>query len=343
MKTAFITGITGQDGAYLAKLLLEKGYAVHGGVRRTASMNRSRLAELGIENEISYHDFDLLELSNIASVIDEIKPDEIYNLAAQSFVAASFRQPLLTSELDALGVLRILEALRMTGSQARFYQASTSEMFGKIQNQVQSEMTPLYPRSPYGVAKLFAHWITVNYREAHNIFAASGILFNHESPLRGQEFVTRKITLTLAKIKHRNANILELGNLNAARDWGFAGDFVQGMWKMLQHKVPDTYVLATGRTNSVRDFVTHAADALGFKLAWEGDGVNETARDRRTNKIVVRVNPAFFRASEVDTLIGCPTKAERDLDWKPKATFEELVERMASADNDRVALGRVLF
>ncbi len=343
MKTAFITGITGQDGAYLAKFLLEKGYAVHGGVRRTASMNRGRLAELGIENEIQYHDFDLLELSNIVSVIDEIKPDEIYNLAAQSFVAASFRQPLLTSELDALGVLRILEALRMTGSQARFYQASTSEMFGKIQDQVQSEMTPLYPRSPYGVAKLFAHWITVNYREAHNIFAASGILFNHESPLRGQEFVTRKITLTLAKIKHRNANILELGNLNAARDWGFAGDFVQGMWKMLQHKVADTYVLATGRTNSVRDFVTHAADTLGFSLAWEGDGVNETARDRRTNKIVVRVNPAFFRASEVDTLIGCPAKAERDLDWKPKATFEELVERMASADNDRVALGRVLF
>jgi GDPmannose 4,6-dehydratase len=342
LRKALITGITGQDGAYLSKLLLEKGYKVYGAIRRSSVPNLNRLEALGIANNIEYCDLDLTEYNNIFDVIRRTRPNEIYNLAAQSFVATSFNQPIYTAEVDALGVTRILEALRALQPEARFYQASTSEMFGRVQTVPQNEMTPLYPRSPYGVAKLYAHWITVNYREAYNMFATSGILFNHESPLRGRQFVTRKITLSLAEIKQGHAETLELGNMDAQRDWGFAGDYVVGMWKMLQHDTPDTYVLASGEMHTVREFVEKAAMHLGFQIEWQGSGVDEVGIDKKTGKQIVRINPQFYRPAEVEQLLGDATKAKEELKWESETQFGKLVEMMVETDYDRVKNGRVL-
>lgn len=342
-KTAFITGITGQDGAYLAKLLLEKGYKVHGGVRRIGVISTGRLDAVGVTEDVELHDFELLEGSNIQRVLDKVAPDEVYNLAAQSFVGVSFEQPLYTSNADALGVMRILEALRQSGSKARFYQASTSEMFGKVQAIPQDESTPFYPRSPYGVAKLFAHWATINYRESFGLHASSGILFNHESPLRGKEFVTRKITLAFARIAAGEQAVLELGNLDAKRDWGFAGDYVEGMWRMLQQETPDDYVLATGETHTIRSFIEHAARHFDWQLEWSGAGADEIGRDRATGKELVRINPKFYRPAEVDLLIGSPAKAETKLGWVRKVDFEGLVEMMVRTDIERVKTGPFSF
>jgi len=336
MKKALITGIRGQDGAYLAKLLLEKGYKVYGADRRSGDSSNWRLKELGIEKDIEILYMDLLEFSNIRRVIKQVQPDEVYNLAAQSFVGASFEQPILTSEIDAIGVLRILEILREYKPDAKFYQASTSEMFGKVQEIPQTEKTPFYPRSPYGVAKLFGHWITVNYRESYNMFACSGILFNHESPLRGVEFVTRKITYNLAKIKYGLEEKLVLGNLDAKRDWGYAPEYVEAMWLMLQQPEADDYVIATGETHSIREFVEKAAEVAGFDIVWEGEGINTKGIDRKSGKIIVEVSEKFYRPAEVDLLIGNPSKAKEKLGWKPKTTFEELVEIMMITDIERV-------
>ncbi len=338
-RKALITGITGQDGAYLAKLLLENGYEVYGAKRRNASSVPSRLDEFNLRKDIRDVDLELLEFSNIQAALDKVQPDEIYNLAAQSFVAASFDQPIYTSDVDALGPARLLEAIRRTNPKIRFYQASTSEMFGKVQTTPQNESTPFYPRSPYGVAKLYAHWMTVNYREAHNIFGCSGILFNHESPLRGREFVTRKITRHLAEIKTGQREVLELGNMDASRDWGFAGDYVEGMWQMLQQKDADDYVLATGRTHTVREFVTLAAEAMDIKLHFESEGEEEKAVDADSGKVVVQVNSQFFRPAEVDLLIGDASKAKEKLGWEPKTSFTELVQMMAETDLKRAQDG----
>jgi GDPmannose 4,6-dehydratase len=331
-KRALITGVTGQDGAYLSKLLLEKGYEVHGAYRRSASPNLWRLEELGIANEVKLVAFDLLEYSNIQRSLEKVQPDEVYNLAAQSFVALSFEQPIYTSDVDALGTTRMLEAIRTVNPKIRFYQASTSEMFGKVQEIPQTERTPFYPRSPYGVAKLYAHWATVNYRESYHLHATSGILFNHESPLRGHEFVTRKITTALARIHHGSQEVLELGNLDAKRDWGFAGDYVEGMWRMVQQDQPEDYVLATGETHSIHEFLDLAANASGFALEWSGEGENTKAMDARTGRLIVRINPEFYRPAEVDYLIGDPAKAKAKLGWTPKMSFPELVQTMMDAD-----------
>ncbi len=336
-KRALITGILGQDGAYLAKHLLEEGYEVYGGFRRNASLDTWRMDNLGVSNDVEFLPLDVLEITNIARVIERVRPDELYNLAAQSFVSASFEQPILTTEVNAVGTARILECLRSAQPGCRFYQASTSEMFGKVQEVPQSEATPFYPRSPYGAAKLYAHWITVNYREAYGLHAASGILFNHESPLRGPEFVTRKITLGLAQIRHGRSGPIRLGNLDAERDWGFAGDFVKGMWLMLQQPEGDDYVLATGRTHSVREFVESAAVAAGFDLDWRGKAENTEGVDRGTGQVLVKVDPEFYRPAEVDQLLGDPTKARDKLGWQPEVNFEQLVEMMVRADMDRVA------
>ncbi|MFX4220519.1 MAG: GDP-mannose 4,6-dehydratase [Thalassobaculum sp.] len=338
MKTALITGVLGQDGAYLSKHLLEQGYRVLGAYRRSASSSNWRFRRLGIENAVENVPLELLEFSNVLRLIETARPDEVYNLAAQSFVAASFDQPLYTSDVDALGVTRLLEAIRTAAPQARFYQASSSEMFGKVQAPAQSETTPFYPRSPYAVAKLYGHWITVNYRESFGLHASSGILFNHESPLRGREFVTRKITATLAEIAAGADTVLELGNLDSERDWGFAGDYVRGMWLMLQQEQPDTYVLATGVKASVRRFVEIAGMAAGFDVEWSGEGVHTVGRDRRTGRDLVRVNPAFFRPAEVDVLLGDPSKARTVLGWRPEVDLAGLAEMMVRADMD--ALGR---
>ncbi len=334
MKTAVITGITGQDAAYLAELLLEKGYIVYGTYRRTSSVNFWRIEELGIKNNPNLHlvEYDLTDLSSSIRLLQEVKPDEVYNLAAQSFVGVSFDQPLTTAEITGIGPVNLLEAIRIVNSKIRFYQASTSEMFGKVQEIPQRESTPFYPRSPYGVAKLYAHWMVINYRESYDIFATSGILFNHESPLRGQEFVTRKITDTVAKIKLGKQDVLELGNMDAKRDWGFAKDYVEGMWRMLQADRPDTYVLATNRTETVRDFVTMAFKAANIELEWSGLEENEIATDTVTGKVVVRVNPKFYRPAEVDLLIGNPQKAKDELGWEPTTTLEELCAMMVEAD-----------
>lgn len=338
-KRALVTGITGQDGAYLAKLLLEKGYEVYGAYRRSASVNGWRLEELGVADQIRMVPMDLLEITNILRVIAETAPDELYNLAAQSFVGVAFEQPIYTAEVDALGVARILEAIRTVKPDTRFYQASTSEMFGKVQEVPQTERTPFYPRSPYGVAKLYAHWLTVNYAESYNMHASSGILFNHESPLRGLEFVTRKITATLARLRHGANEALPLGNLDAKRDWGFAGDYVAGMWLMLQQPAPDHYVLATGETHSVREFVERAAEAAGFAMDWDGEGSDCRGIDRRTGRVLVRVDPALYRPAEVDLLLGEAEKARTRLGWAPSVTWEQLVEQMVKADMDRMARG----
>jgi len=335
MKKALITGIRGQDGSYLSKFLLEKGYKVYGADRRSGEGAGWRFTEMGLAGRIEEIDMDLLETSNVMQVIDRVKPDEIYNLAAQSFVQASFAQPLLTGNVDGLGVLRLLEAVRTCHPKARFYQASTSEMFGKVQEIPQTEKTPFYPRSPYGVAKLYGHWMVKNYRESYNLFACSGILFNHESPMRGAEFITRKMTLGLARIKFGLQEKITVGNIDAKRDWGYAKEYVEGMWLMLQQKKAEDYVLATGETHTVRELINHAADFAGFDLVWSGKGVNEKAKDRKTGKVIVEISPKFFRPAEVELLLGSPAKARRELGWKPKTKFKELVRIMTEADLQR--------
>lgn len=335
-KVAMITGITGQDGGYLAKFLLEKGYRVIGLYRRGATDTFSKLKEHGIFEQVELEDFELLEFSNICRLLKKYEPDEFYNLAAQSFVAASWAEPIYTAQADGMGPLYILEAIREFSPKTKFYQASTSEMFGKVQEIPQKETTPLYPRSPYGCAKVMAHWMTTNYRESFNIFACSGILFNHESPMRGKEFVTRKITDHFARLSlGLTTEHLELGNLNAKRDWGFAGDYVEGMWMMLQHETPDTYVLATGETHLIRDFVALSGKYAGFDIEWQGEGVNEVGIDKKTGKTVVKVNPKFFRPAEVELLIGDPSKAEKVLGWKRKVSYEGLCKMMVEADVER--------
>jgi len=336
MKKALITGITGQDGAYLAKFLLEKGYEVYGCVRRTSDQSLSRLKYLGIEKDIKYVSLDLLEFTNIYRTIEKIKPDEVYNLAAQSFVALSFEQPIFTAEVTALGPLRILEAIRTIDPKIKYYQASSSEMFGKVQAIPQNEKTPFYPRSPYAISKLFGHWITVNYRESYGIFACSGILFNHESPLRGLEFVTRKITYGIARIKYGLQDKIVLGNLDSKRDWGYAPEYVEAMWLMLQQDEPDDYVIATGETHSVREFVELAFKYAGYEIIWEGKELDEKGRDKKTGKILVEVSKEFYRPAEVDFLIGDYTKAKQKLGWEPKTRFKELVKIMVEADLKRV-------
>lgn len=340
-RTALVTGAAGQDGAYLCKLLLEKGYRVVAGVRHTSEHHDRRFDELGIQGAIEPVNLELLEYSNLLKIIEAVRPDEVYNLAAQSFVPLSFEQPLYTGEVDALGVTRILEAIRTVNPKIRFYQASTSEMFGQVREVPQTELTPFHPRSPYAVAKLYGYWITINYRESYGMHVSSGILFNHESPLRGREFVTRKITLGLARVKHGELDVLELGNLAAQRDWGFAGDYVEGIWQMLQQETPDDYVLATGETHSVKAFISAAAVRLGFDLVWKGSGHDEHAIDRKSGREVVRVNPKLYRPAEADLLIGNPAKAERVLGWKRKVSFEELVGMMVEADERRVREKRV--
>ena len=337
-KHALITGITGQDGAYLAQLLLEKGYTVHGLIARRGTDTIGRLHELGIADRVHLLDGDLIDLSSMIRAMEKSEATEVYNLGAQSFVATSWDQPILTAEVTGTSVVKMLEAIRIVNPKARFYQASTSEMFGQIQEPLQSERTPFHPRSPYGVAKLYGHWITINYRESFGLHASSGILFNHESPLRGTEFVTRKITLALARIRAGQQEVLELGNLDARRDWGFAGDYVRAMWLMLQQETPDDYVIATGQTWTVRQFVEGAARHAGFDLAWEGHGPDEKGIDRKSGKTVLRINPAFYRPAEVELLIGNASKAQQQLGWRPEVDFERLVQMMMEADLARVAL-----
>ena len=341
MKIAMITGITGQDGAYLAELLLDKGYIVYGTYRRTSSVNFWRIEELGIYGHahLNLVEYDLTDLGSSIALVQKVKPDEIYNLAAQSFVGVSFDQPTTTAQITGIGALNLLEAIRLVNPKIRFYQASTSEMFGKVQAIPQVEETPFYPRSPYGVAKLYAHWMTVNYRESYGIFGASGVLFNHESPLRGREFVTRKITDAVAKIKLGKLDCLELGNIDAKRDWGFAKDYVDGMWRMLQADEPDTFVLATNRTETVRDFVRMAFQGAGISVDFKGTAQGETAVDVATERTVMRVNPKFYRPAEVELLIGNPAKAKAKLGWEPTCNLEQLCAMMVEADLRRAAQG----
>lgn len=341
MKSAIITGITGQDGAYLAELLLEKGYQVHGAYRRTSSVNFWRIEELGITDHPNLHlvEHDLTDLSASIRLLQKTGAREVYNLAAQSFVGVSFDQPITTGSITGLGAVNLLEAIRIVDPTIRFYQASTSEMFGKVQAVPQNEGTPFYPRSPYGVAKLYAHWSTVNYRESFGIFGCSGILFNHESPLRGREFVTRKITDSVAKIALGQLDCLSLGNIDAARDWGFAREYVDGMWRMLQVDEADTYVLATGRTETVRTFLDFAFCAAGFEVEFAGEGEAEVAIDRKTGKTLMRVDPRFYRPAEVDLLIGDAASARDRLGWTPQTSLEELCEMMVQADLRRNQAG----
>jgi GDPmannose 4,6-dehydratase len=332
-KTALITGVTGQDGAYLAELLLDKGYEVHGLKRRSSLFNTARIDHLG-HRPLRLHHGDMTDATNLVRLISEIRPDEIYNLAAQSHVQVSFETPEYTANADGLGALRILEALRILKleDKTRFYQASTSELYGLAQEIPQRETTPFHPRSPYGVAKLYAYWITVNYREAYGIHASNGILFNHESPIRGETFVTRKITRAVAAIQQGRQDILEIGNLDARRDWGHAGDYVEGMWRIVQHDKPDDYVLATGEAHAVRDFVELAFAEIGRTIVWEGAGAEEIGRDAADGTIRVRVDPAYFRPTEVDRLVGDSGKARRVLGWEHKTGFRELVAEMVRAD-----------
>jgi GDPmannose 4,6-dehydratase len=341
MKIAIVTGITGQDGAYLAELLLGKGYTVYGTYRRTSSVNIWRIEELGVQNHPNLHlvEYDLTDLSASIRLLQQTKATEVYNLAAQSFVGVSFDQPLTTAEITAIGPVNLLEAIRIVNPDIRFYQASTSEMFGKVQAIPQKEDTPFYPRSPYGVAKLYAHWMVVNYRESYNIFATSGILFNHESPLRGREFVTRKITDSVAKIKLGKLDCLELGNLDAKRDWGFAKEYVEGMWRMLQADEPGTFVLATNRTETVRDFVTMAFKAAGIEIEYSGQDIDEVGIDKATGKTILKINAKFHRPAEVDLLIGDPASATEKLGWKPQTSLEELCQMMVEADIRRNEIG----
>lgn len=341
MNKAIVTGITGQDGAYLAQLLLEYGYTVYGTFRRTSSVNFWRIEELGIQNNANLHlvEYDLTDLSSSIRLLQTTEATEVYNLAAQSFVGVSFEQPVTTAEITGIGAVNLLEAIRIVNPKVRFYQASTSEMFGKVQAIPQVEETPFYPRSPYGVAKLYAHWMTVNYRESYGIFGSSGILFNHESPLRGREFVTRKITDSVAKIKLGKLDVMELGNLDAKRDWGFAKEYVEGMWRMLQADEPDTFVLATNRTETVRDFVRMAFKGAGIAVDFKGVAEHETAVDTATGKTVMRINPKFYRPAEVELLIGNPAKAKAKLGWAPQTTLEQLCQMMVEADLRRNQAG----
>jgi GDPmannose 4,6-dehydratase len=341
MKKAIITGITGQDGAYLAQLLLDKGYKVYGTYRRTSSVNFWRIEELDVQGHPDLHliEYDLTDLGASIALLEKVQPDEIYNLAAQSFVGVSFDQPTTTTQITGVGALNLLEAIRLVNRKVRFYQASTSEMFGKVQAVPQVEDTPFYPRSPYGVAKLYAHWMTVNYRETYGIFGCSGILFNHESPLRGREFVTRKITDSAAKVKLGKLDCAELGNLDARRDWGFAKEYVEGMWRIMQADEPDTFVLATNRTTSVRDFVRMAFREAGIELEFRGRGEGEVAIDASSGKTVVRINAKHYRPAEVELLIGDPAKAKGKLGWAPQTTLEQLCQMMVAADLRRNAQG----
>lgn len=343
-KKALITGVTGQDGSYLAELLLEKGYEVHGIKRRSSLIKTDRIDHLykdPHEDDVNFflHYGDMTDTSNLTRLVQEIKPDEVYNLAAMSHVQVSFEMPEYTSDVNAIGTLRLLEAIRLLDMETdvKFYQASTSELYGKVQETLQDENTPFYPRSPYAAAKLYAYWITVNYREAYELHASNGILHNHESRRRGKTFVTRKITRAAANIKHNNQEKLYLGNLNSRRDWGHAKDYVRGMWKMLQQDEPDDYVLATGEVHTVREFCEYAFEEIGVRLKWEGEGVNEVGRDKETGDIIIEVDPQYFRPTEVDFLKGDPSKAKKQLGWSHEYTFEELVQDMVQGDLERVS------
>jgi len=336
-KKALIIGITGQDGSYLAELLLEKGYEVHGTMRRSSSFNTGRIDHLqdfvhDDKNKIFMHYADLSDSSSLFHIIQKINPDEIYNLGAQSHVQVSFDIPEYTGDVDGLGVVRLLESVRVINKKIKVYQASSSEMFGKVQETPQTEKTPFYPRSPYGCAKAYAFWIMKNYREAYGMFACNGILFNHESPRRGRNFVTRKITRTLCEIKLGRKQVLELGNLDAKRDWGYTKDYVEAMWLMMQQNKPEDYVIATGETASVRDFVDVCCKELGFDIVWEGKGTEEKGIDKKTGKVIVKVNPYYFRPTEVDLLLGDPSKAKKDLGWEPKVKYKELAKLMIQED-----------
>ncbi len=342
-KVALITGITGQDGAYLAEFLLNKGYIVHGIKRRSSSFNTARIDHLykdPHERNVNFymHYGDLTDSTNLIRIIQEVQPDEIYNLAAQSHVQVSFETPEYTANSDALGTLRLLEAIRILGleKKTKFYQASTSELYGKVQEIPQKETTPFYPRSPYAAAKLYAYWITVNYREAYGIFACNGILFNHESPIRGETFVTRKITMAATKIKYGIQDRLYIGNLDSKRDWGFAKDYVEAMWLMLQQEKPDDYVIATGETHSVREFIELVFKELGIEIIWQGEGAEEVGIDSRTGKIIVEVDPRYYRPTEVELLIGDSSKARKKLGWEPKVRLEELVKMMVQSDEEEI-------
>lgn len=343
MKIALITGVTGQDGAYLSRFLLEKGYIVHGLIRRSSLEKFDRIESLFHNKNFILHYGDLNDSTNIIRLISEIKPDEIYNLAAQSHVHVSFDTPEYTANTDGIGTLRMLEAIRILGlgNKTKFYQASTSELYGKVAEIPQSEKTPFYPRSPYAIAKLYAYWITVNYREAYNLYACNGILFNHESPLRGETFVTRKITMAAAKIKKGLQDCLYLGNLDAKRDWGYAGDYVEAMWKMLQQDYPEDYVIATGVTKTVREFVEETFNVLDINIVWQGDGIKEVGIDSTTGRVVVAIDAKFFRPTEVDILLGDSTKAQQKLGWEPKTTFKELVRKMTLYDLKTIEIGEV--
>lgn len=336
-KVALITGITGQDGSYLAELLLEKGYQVHGIVRRASSFNTGRIDHIfqdphEAQKNLVLHYGDLSDSSNISRLIEKIKPDEIYNLAAQSHVRVSFDIPEYTGDVVGIGALRLLDAIKESGIKTRLYQASSSEMFGLVQTVPQNEDTPFYPRSPYGVAKVYAYWITKNYRESYDLFACNGILFNHESPRRGETFVTRKISRGLARIKLGLDQKLYMGNLDSKRDWGYAKDYVEGMWLMLQQDRPDDYVLATNETHTVREFIELAAERLGMKISWQGNGINEKGTDSATGNVIIEIDPVYFRPAEVDLLIGDPTKAKEKLSWEPRTKFKELVNIMVDFD-----------
>lgn len=340
MKTALITGITGQDGSYLAELLLEKGYEVHGMIRRSSSFNTDRIEHLYQDQHINgvrlfLHYSDLSDASSVSRLLEKIRPDEIYNLGAQSHVRVSFDIPEYTAEVVGIGTLRLLDAIKESGLKTKFYQASSSELYGKVQEIPQKETTPFYPRSPYAVAKLYAYWITVNYRESYGLYACNGILFNHESPRRGETFVTRKITRGLARILAGKDDCLYLGNLDAKRDWGYAKDYVEGMWLMLQQKTPNDYVLATGTTHSVREFVAECAALTGIDLIWKGKGLKEIGIDRSTKKVIVRIDPRYYRPAEVDILLGDPRKAKKELGWKAKTNFKQLVKIMMQNDLEK--------
>jgi GDPmannose 4,6-dehydratase len=347
-KKALITGITGQDGSYLAELLLEKGYEVHGMIRRASYFNRKRIDHLykdphGKNSNLFLHYGDMSDSSNMNRMLEKVQPDEIYNLAAQSHVRVSFEVPEYTADVDATGTLRLLDAIKETGLKCRFYQASTSELYGKVQEVPQSEKTPFYPRSPYAVAKLYAYWIVVNYREAYNLHASNGILFNHESPRRGENFVTRKITTSAAAIKTNRKECLYLGNLDSKRDWGYAPDYVRAMWIMLQQNTPDDYVIATGQMHSVREFVEKTFQHIGIPIEWKGSGVDEVGIDGNSGKVIVRIDPKYYRPTEVDQLLGDPSKARKKLGWQPEVTFDKLVEIMIKADMDAICRGELDF
>lgn len=331
-KKALVTGITGQDGAWLSKLLIDKGYEVYGAARRSSTRNLCNLEFLGVSDKVTIVDFDLLDYSNIKDVLTTIKPEEIYNLAAQSYVSTSFKQPISTSMIDGMGVAYILDIIKTFLPETKIYQASTSELFGKVVETPQNETTPFYPRSPYAIAKQYAHWMMINYRESYDIFATCGILFNHESELRGMEFVTRKVTNHVARYSLGDRQELRIGNLNSSRDWGYAKDYVEGMYLMMQHKTPDTFVLATGKTHTIREFIEYSFATINITVRWEGEGVEEKGYHSETGDLLVLVDPQFFRPAEVDILTGDPAKASKELGWKPKTTLDQLVKIMVEHD-----------